>query len=200
MAGSPPPFYGPQPKTNSSSKTLILVIIGVIVLTCIGGIVVAMFGASRLFNNFKPAITCGLAFSHVRLALKDYAAENNGMLPKAESWQDDVRPYLIKVQQKKQDEVKMFGKMDPNGPWGCTGDEGKKTGMAYNLEVAGKKLDSLGPDTILVFEVPEAKPNFAEKYTSRPKTGSPKVMGEERGWVKMPVADGKDGDFQIKMD
>lgn len=133
-------------------------------------------------------IACDNSLEATRLAIRKYASEHDGVLPKAETWQDDVRPYLGELKSPGRD-ARM---MDPQGLWGCyLTDRITMTGMAYNTEMSGRKLDEVIGTKILVFEVEVPKRNAHEPFRRRAHETSPTTRGSgttfHRGWRTMPL-------------
>jgi hypothetical protein len=70
-----------------------------------------------------------------------YAATHDGVLPKAETWQTDTRPYLAEF-------LKPPGVggrvMDPRGDRGCDlSDHKTMSGMAFNSEMSGENIGAI---------------------------------------------------------
>jgi len=84
--------------------------------------------------------------SQLGRGLHGYASENDGRLPPANRWCDAI---LREVGSER-----VF--MSPQDPWGGTVEEGKPNPSSYamNAAVAGKNLNELAQDTVLVFECP----------------------------------------------
>lgn len=61
--------------------------------------------------------------------------------------------------------------------------------MSFNSDLSGKSLKEFKtPDmVIVVYEVPEVKRNASAPYKTRSKEGSPTIMGEQRGWIRIPL-------------
>lgn len=130
-------------------------------------------------------------YESVHESLREYAKEHNGKLPKAATWQEDLRPYVKKA----------IARMKEDGPpeqmgieimnadddkWGCkTGKEGEMTGMYFNDDVSEMKIDDLESKyaTPIIFEAPTAVKNGHRKYEKLDENTSPTFMGERRGWV-----------------
>jgi hypothetical protein len=183
---APPPYAAPAKKSNS--KLIIGLVIGLICICCVLPIVGGGFFLNWIVNKGGPFITCVLAYQQVPAAIEEYAKENGGKLPPAEKWNDVIRPYYVK-QTKGQREVMSMKFMDPNGEWGCP-EVPNKTGMAYNLDVAGKKLaDIKDKSTVLLFESTKTGRNLAAKYTPQPFEKSPFAFQtkERRGWIVVTV-------------
>lgn len=195
MGQTPPPYYAGAPK-KSNTTTVVFIVLGVCAVCCILGVLgiggAAWFG----FTKGKGLIGCAIGFEEARQATFAYAQAHKGMLPKAETWQDDIRPYFAKVAAKNADERNMLGGFKPQGDWVCQNADGPTTGIAFNSSLAGKKLAEI-PDkdqTILFFEVPKTGANLHEPYVERSDDDSPKLMGKPRGWINMAV----EGDAKIK--
>ena len=125
---------------------IILVVVGMCVL---GAIATTWFGFKMWNTNITPMIGCAMNYESVHESLREYAKEHNGKLPKAATWQEDLRPYVKKA----------IARMKEDGPpeqmgieimnadddkWGCkTGKEGEMTGMYFNDDVSEMKIDDL---------------------------------------------------------
>src|SRR5262245_23123327 len=131
MSEYPPPFQGQTVRKNNSTK-IVLIILGIVALTCLGGVAFGAFFVFKVAKQVVPRAGCTIEFTEVRGAIKAYAKEHDGNLPPALSWQDDVRPYLITIQSKDKEKRGPLGGMDVNGSWGCTTPDDKHTGMAFN--------------------------------------------------------------------
>ena len=196
MGSSPPPFMpsSPAKKTN----VVIWVIVGILGIGCLGLIGVGFWGFSVVKNELGPMVQCAVGFNMAGKAIKAYAADHGGVLPKAASWQDDVRPYYVKEMAKEKDNP--FGEMPADGMWGCSF-KGTSTGLAYNSDIAGKKLaDIKDPNTTaLVFEIEKPSLNAHESYKPRDKASGPKIFGDARGWIVVNVS-GNDLQFKAGKD
>lgn len=195
---TPPPFtepVTPSPRKNKTPMILAIVFIALACVCLIPGYFLFKLGAVAVKEGL-PMAQCGIAFEDVRNALKEYAAEHDGMLPKAETWQDDVRPYYAKVVDKHGDDLGPIKPMEADSVWGCTTSLGK-TGIAFNRALSGKKLaDIKDPkSTVLIFETTKASTNVNEEYTKREQSTGPKIMGEHRDWMVMFI-DGEP-DFKV---
>lgn len=185
-----------------------MIVLVCILVPCIGFVVLGgvmwNFGKNTVF----PVVTCAIGFELVRDGIKEYAKEHDGKLPNAETWQDDVRPYYKASLKKDTAEFGPFEPMSPEGAWGCKVEGDQYTGMAFNSDLSGKKLAEIEDKerTVLIFEIEKATTNAHEPYKARPRTTSPKMMGEHRGWVEVPVEgelegiEVKSGTKRIKVD
>jgi len=184
---SPPP-YMPAPK-KSNTGLIIGLIIGGVFLCCVLPIGLMGGGAFWVFNKAKGIVQCGMAFQNVKNGVLKYAAAHDGKLPKAETWQDDVKRYYAESMTPK-DQAGPFEQMSPDGDWGCKESDGTMTGIAFNSDLSGKKLDSIKDQlgTVLLFETERASHNLHEKYKPRPFETSPMMLGKHRGWLKSSVS------------
>ena len=187
MAETPPPYYPGAPK-KSNTTTVVLIVLGVLAVCCILGIAGLAGGGWFVFNKGKTIAACAMGFEDARRSLEAYATDHNGKLPAAKNWQDEIQPYFAKEAAKHPDERKLLGSFPTDGDWGCKNEDGNMTGIAFNAELAGKKINDLPDDTILLFEVPKAGKNLAQPYKELSDTDSPKLFGKPRGWLKIPVA------------
>ncbi len=187
MAETPPPFnpqmdYGK--KKSSNPIIWILVALAAFCMVCLISSGVALFsGMKELSTVGQCPINMGIANS----AIKDYVNEK-GMFPKAETWQEDIRPYYEKKYSKYAEEMKDAGPMkdflgvvEPGKPLPCS--NGKEiTGIFYNKNLSGKKkadFKDIGNEVTL-FEAPgviynangvpfEGKQNSKETAFGKPR-------------------------------
>ena len=124
MGSYPPPFSPPAPRKDNTLK-IVLIILGVAAFMCVLLLGAAGVFGMKFFNqSIKPLAGCAIGFNDVREAMREYAKEHNDTLPAADKWQDEIRPYLVKVLAKnREDKGGIFPELDPNGNWGC--DDGK---------------------------------------------------------------------------
>ncbi len=194
-----PPSYAPPKKSNTG--LIIGLVLGGIGICCVGGIALVLFGGLQFFKNVAPMAECMMNYSAVQKGMDEYAQANNGKLPPAATWQNDLKPYVEKSLAKLKKEAGPFKVMDVNGDWGCTTGE-TKTGMAYNTEIAGKTLEDVRAKALVtVFETPQIGRNQALKFEELPRSSSPKLMGNPRGWIKIVGGrvhmDGRDTDMKF---
>lgn len=112
-------------------------------------------------------------------------------MPKADTWQDDVKSYL-KVDpefQELKDSPFGFEAVTKDGDWCCTVSAEKKTGISFNDDLSGKKLAEIQnpSETPLVFETDKVSRNQHSKYVHQPDETAPKFFGTPRGWFWAPV-------------
>ncbi|MFN8218720.1 MAG: hypothetical protein U0S12_01130 [Fimbriimonadales bacterium] len=201
MGSYPPPFSPPAPRKDNTLK-IVLIILGVAAFMCVLLLGAAGVFGMKFFNqSIKPLAGCAIGFNDVREAMREYAKEHNDTLPAADKWQDEIRPYLVKVLAKnREDKGGIFPELDPNGNWGCDDGKGGKTGMAYNTEIAGKKIAEVKDHsgTILIFEVPDSGTNLAKAYSLQDRSKAPMIMSEHRQWLKLPLEGGDEFNFEVK--
>lgn len=184
----------PRPKSNSLSTILIVVSISCLLLCGLG----TFFAGKQfmgLLGNVGPTIGCALDMEAVRDAVVQYAAEK-GTYPNAETWQDDVKEMVraqIAAAAKKKELPFKVTRMNVDGQWGCmTSEQGQPqvwSTFVYNKTLAGKKPSEVpAPETtVLVFEAPGAGKNISYEYGSKSLGAAPKIMGNEREWLKANV-------------
>ncbi len=198
---TPPPYIPSKPK--SKTGLVIGLVIAAVVVCCVAPIALLGGGAAWLMNNGQSFMTCTMSYTLVPKAVTAYVKKNAGTLPKAAKWQDDVRPFYKKINTRiaEQGGLGPFKLAPVDGDWGCA-EAGETSGMAFNTEVAGKKLaDIKDPaNTIMLFETSKTGKNLAFKYKAEPYEKSPKMMGtaEHRGWFVVMASGelyvfGKDG-------
>lgn len=199
MSHVPPPFSpsAPPQRKDRTGLIILFIILGLIGFCVIGVIALGFFGFSMAKKVGGPMIGCAINFEAARESIMEYAKEHEGKLPNAATWMDDVRPYIAKHLKKDAEATKLFDAkvMSENGDWGCEGENSKMTGMAFNADLSGKLLtDVKDPfNTILIFEIEAPKKNANEVYQPRPKSTSPTIMGENRGWINVPMEGGMRG-------
>lgn len=175
---TPPVYTMNQPK--KPKNTILYIVLSLVGLTavCCGGVVFMMFFALKKAKNL---VGCSMNFAMTLEATKKYARQHDGNLPPAKGWQDAI---LADFDAGGQKVSNFFGGSDPNGNLGCKGDQkSPDTGIAYNKDVAGKKLSDLPSNTIIFFEVKSTERNQALKY--KPQSGmSPQfVENQPRQWL-----------------
>ena len=142
------------------------------------------------FGKLKGFAGCMFVYKDVRTGLLKYADEHGGKLPKAETWQDDVREDYRQSMTPK-DKLGPIEEPSPDGDWGCKLPDGTMTGMAFNSELSGKKVSDIADQvsTIMIFETEHAGKNLHEKFKARPFETSPIMIGStRRGWMQAPVS------------
>lgn len=182
---TPPPYIPSKPK--SKTGLVVGLVIAAVLVCCVAPIALLGGGAAWFMSKGQDFMTCTLSYTLVPKAVTAYIKKNNGTLPKAATWQDDVRPYYKKIHTKltKKEDMGPFKLMPAEGDWGCS-EAGETSCMAFNTELAGKKLaDIKDPgNTIMLFETSKTGKNLAFKFKEEPFEKSPKMMGtsEHRGW------------------
>lgn len=185
MSG-PPPYSPPTAKKNSNT-VLIIVLICVVVVPCLGLIALVFAGYSFVTKTALPMAGCVVTVKAGQQAINKYAAEK-GTYPKAETWQSDIKDYYEKAVQKLNEKDSPISVGEVTKAWVCDpGDNA--TGIAYNSDVAGKKPADIKDKyaTILLFEVEKPSLNAHEAFKERPKSTSPKILGNPRGWIKIGI-------------
>lgn len=160
---APPPYYQNAPKKNRTGLIIGLVL-GGIVVCCIGPLALIGGGGFLMFQKGKDLVKCALAFKMVHTSIEDYAKAHGGKLPDAAKWQDEVTSYYVANVRTHKSDFGPFEAMDAASPWGCTDDQGRLTGMGFNSDLSGKKIDDIKEKvtTILLFEVAKASLNAHE--------------------------------------
>jgi hypothetical protein len=138
-----------------------------------------------------PMAGCAVNFEATRDAIREYAKDHDGRLPNAATWQDDIKEYVNRqLQHKKEVEEMLDAKvMNTEADWGCYINETRTTGIAFNSDLSGKLLTDVKEpwNTWIIFEIEKPRKNAAEKYVPLPNSSSPTMMGEPRGWIRMPL-------------
>ena len=168
----------PRKKNNA----LPFLIIGGVLVCCLGPIAFIGGGSYFAFKGASPIIGCTIAMTGISQAMRDYTAANGGKLPPANSWQTAIAPYYDKSLTK--DEAGPFTIPNSKEPFGC-GEGASKTAFKFNAEYGGKKLSDIKDpnDAILVYETNgPATMNGSGEYKDLGKAASPKIFNAPRGW------------------
>jgi hypothetical protein len=195
VSATPPPFAPPTRKKNT---TLIVVIVLVcLAIPCIGTIALGLMGLNVFNKAIKPAAGCAIAFTDLQRAMERYADDHDGKLPDAAKWQELIKTYYFE-QSSRRDAGPFDVKLAKQGPWGCDTDgDGKlNTGIAFNSQLAGKKLDEIKDpySTVLLFEIEEPALNASMPYKPLPRETGPFILGgERREWFRVNVKGGVEG-------
>jgi len=178
-----------MPPRKSKSNVIVWVIVGGVLGCCVLPIVLVGGGGFWLFNKAKGFAGCAISYSQVQQGLLNYAQAHNGKLPKAETWQDDVREDYRKLMKSKK-EMGPIDQMPAEGDWGCKDSEGVMSGMAFNTDLSGKKLDDIKDrySVVLLFETEHPGKNLHEKFKERDFFTSPKILGKNRGWMQIGLS------------
>ena len=213
MSQTPPPFApsAPPARKDRTLTVVILIIVGLILFCGCGVAILGYFGWGFMKKATGPIIGCTINFEATRDAVLEYAKDHGGRLPKAATWQDDVRSYVVKNLKRDRDIQNVQNVLDakvmnPDGDWGCFISETQTTGIAYNSEVAGKLLTEIADPyaTVLIFEMEKPAKNAARKYEPLPMMSSPKMFGQPRGWIRYPVTgemqgiQGNNGSWRVR--
>lgn len=183
---------------GSPVKIIVLVVLFIVVPCAIGGYLLINFASKtmkQVADTMMPTVSCAKNFEYARDAMLDYANEK-GALPPKENWQALIEPYYRKLAAKMDKEggdvmgADFSLKAWPEGAeWNCKVPDGV-TGVAYNLELAGKKLADIKnkSDAIVLFEVQKPGKNLALTYKEPPRSERPLfMMGERRDWFYIPL-------------
>lgn len=204
---TPPPFnppsYAPPPKKRGPG--LVIAIIVIALLICCGGPLLLLGGAGLWgYQKFGSLITCAISISETRKAILEYEKEK-GHFPPAATWQTDIAPYYKSVieSRKSKEDRGPFKAWNIDENLICT-DNPTPTGIAYNEELAGKKLSDIKDpySTYVLFEVGETGMNLHQAYKRRDRSTWPKMMDSRRPWLELKLrGDVEGGDsktIQIK--
>lgn len=163
---------------------ILFIILGLVGFCVIGFIVLGFLGFNFFKKNIGPMAGCMVSFQVTRDAVIEYAKSHDGKLPNAATWQDDVKEILRRRIKEVADQP-VFETISPDGDWGCKYGDNKMTGIAFNADLSGKALNDVQNawSTPLIFEIEAPRKNANEKFTQRPVSTSPTLMGEHRGWV-----------------
>lgn len=195
MTYAPPPGMGVPQKKGTNPLVWIFVALGA--FCCIG---IIAFGAmtATVFNQTKGMFPCIFSLATLNKSMDAYVKEK-GVFPPAENWQDELAPYYSKNSDDMKNELKdapmgideWANVADINGDFSCN-TSGTKTFIAYNPDIAGKKVTDIADPaaTVMFFETTTTGRNINETYAEKDFSTSPKLMGQPRGWYQM-TADGE---------
>jgi hypothetical protein len=186
----------PAPKKGGLWKVF-LIVGAVLALGCIGICVGGWFLVGRSVGLVAPAVQCMSEISLNQAAIKAYADANDGVLPPAEAWQDEISSFYEAEYAKWEPLQKELGNLPgpsamnisvakPGEAIGCTFGE-PDTGFAYNSDVAGKKLAEVDSSTMLLFETEKKEYNQAMPFVEKDNASSPKIENKARGWFGVSV-------------
>lgn len=203
----PPPFNPYEQSSKKSKKSpwvIVFVILGILLVCCgLPVIGAGVFGAKA----FKGAMKMGGCIANtdrMAEALRKYAENNNGKLPKASEWQVSLAKYFPAVTEDMKQAPMDFWSAE--GEWSCSEGDGK-TGFAFNSKMSEKSIKGLklGEANVAIFETNEVKKNNHSEYKPLDFKLSPLVLGgmsgtvdEHRGWMIVDASGdtyfiGKDG-------
>lgn len=202
MAETPPPFQMPAPPaakaTNSANRTCLIIVLMLVVLCGVFCVIGAVF-MKGFWGQLSSTGGCVATFEMTHDATMAYVAEHNGKFPNAATWQEDTKPYYERLYNKMASEIKdtdmLKGFMPPApGEIQQCNNDGRITGVAFNTEVAGKKVSDFKDPTktVTFFETDQAGKNLAMPYKEMPKSKAPKLMNEERDWIVYFIEGNKD--------
>ena len=175
-------YYSPAPKKNNTGLIIGLVI-GGIFLCCIIPVGALFGGGLWAFKKIQGTAGCMFTFSTVQRAVELYEKDHGGKLPKAETWQDDLRVYYRKSQPA-QNQTGPFSAASAEGEWGCKESDGTMTGMAFNTDLSGKDASKIADavNQVMIFETDRPSKNQHAKYKKLDPVLSPKIFNKPRGW------------------
>lgn len=179
-----------MPQKKSKTGLIIGLVVGGIALLCVLPIaVLGYFGANLVNKKVTPVVGCSVGFVEAQQAMIQYADAHGGRLPKAQTWQDDIRPFFEKVDKNSGVPLKSAKVFPANGDWVCTDEKNTRTGIAFNSKLSGAKISEiLDPSTTpMLFEVERTGTNLSEPYRFRRQDLAPLVLGEHRTWIVMYV-------------
>lgn len=190
----PMPPEGALPRKNSN---WILYLVIALVAVCIITIIAGFFTCRGVINAGRSTVSCMIAAEITATSIKAYAQENDGRLPNASTWQDDIRPYYENLYNRSSEQFAdapqwvsgFFELSAPGEPIICHPDSGEETGLFFNTDISGLVLAEIQDqrNTALIFEVPGPTYNGHEPFVERPFNQSPIVMRSHRGWVNIYV-------------
>jgi hypothetical protein len=165
-------------------------------VVCCGG---TIFGGIWTFGTIKKVSqgigSCTINTKSMHTALRAYSDKNNGELPSAETWQDDLAPLfksaLGKMSERERAQAEEWVKSwQPDGEWSCVDSNNQKTGFCFNTAFSKKKISDLKPSDPIIFETKTIQRNASSPYKALPFSESPfAIMSERRGWIVVGTLD-----------
>lgn len=185
--------YSQQPQVRRRFP-LVAVVLILVAMICIGLIVLVAAVMVPTLRQMGQAGGCGASFSMMRQAVLDYSKEKGGALPNAATWEDDVAPFyqaqydLMVADLKGTPMDRYIPFVKPGEVFTCTDDGGRKTGIAFNKELSGVKLDTITDkaNTVVLFEVPTTGRNQHQPY-ELVRAPKPRMMNTHRDWLVIPL-------------
>lgn len=130
-------------------------------------------------------LDCNFTYGAVSDALGAYLRENDNTLPPKDGWQKALGKHYEAASKEVNVEGSPFSVPALDDKFGCAEGGPEGTGMAYNADVAGKKLDEIPADAVVFFEKP-TRGISTTAYKAPPFLESPKMtilgMTRQRGW------------------
>ena len=193
MSSSPPAFNPPR-STPSGSKLWMWVIIAVVAF-CLIACGIGAFFLKGAVDTIVPVGGCMLTGELVTKATLAYAIENDGRLPNAETWQDDIQPYYERLYDKAQTEmedVPDFFNVEVSRPgaiFECKLKGGRNTGFVFNAELSDVLVDDVEnpASVILIFESWQYGYNASADPSMRADDEPVLIFGDERPWIDIYV-------------
>ncbi len=198
MGATPPQFNPPRQQSSNKIWLWLLLALGVFCIVCaIGG----FFMFRTVMDAGMGLVSCSMNGDLARDSVLAYALDHDGKLPNAATWQDDVRPYYERLYNKLMSDSDLKDVPDffnlkvaaPGAVLECDLGGGKKSGFAYNSQIAGKNTSEFTSPTttIVIWE------NDAPLYNANgdPATRSaipPAIMGDKRDWIDCMIEGQKD--------
>jgi hypothetical protein len=118
----------------------------------------------------------------LNFALRRFA-EKNGRAPNAESWQQELAPFVRNSEGIETPFLKVPA-INLEEPLRCN-PENPETGIAFNKNLSGRPWNDIPGDTATFFEWPKVEMNLSVPFKELPESESPKLVGTPRGWVIM---------------
>ncbi|MFZ4506894.1 MAG: hypothetical protein ACOYON_04265 [Fimbriimonas sp.] len=196
----PPPFNSAPKKKNNA--VVIVMVVGALGLCCVGPVILLGVGGYFGAKVMKSSVDCAVSLAFVNEAVTKYAADK-GTLPNAATWQDDIKPYYAKLMADPDNSTGPITAFKTDEVWVCVDTEGGKTGVAFNKDLSKKKLAHIkDKSTVVIFETEQTGSNLTESYKPKAKDKAPKIFGNPREWITIPVDGelmmGKGAKFDIK--
>lgn len=120
------------PLARSRRAIIAIVLSATVLLIFILGLIAPTFTPYRP----PPQLHCQVHIRNIRTAIIVYAEENNGRLPKSDTWCDLLKPYVY----------------NPDESFVCPETKKEQCSYSFNMNVSGMKLDEIPPDVVLLFE------------------------------------------------
>ena len=196
--------YAEPVKGKNTLLWVILGLAGFCILLCVLGGFFGVRAIQGVAGQAMNMVACGADMQAARASLKRYAAEHDGKLPPADSWQDAAKGYFKaerdKLEESDIEDASRIGVdvkfSDVDGVWGCRVAGGKVQAFVFNEELGGKKISEIkdAADVVLLWEDTQTGRNLKGKYVQKKPTADMAIAGEKREFLKITL----DGEFQLE--
>ena len=197
MAATPPAFNPAQ--QQRSGKNVWIWLILAVVFFCILLIVGIGFMVKSLATTVTSMMSCAMNGELATNAILAYAEENDGQLPNAETWQDDIMANYEQLYANRGEmfdtedlpDLFQFNIAEPGSILTCNSGGEHDTGFAFNSALSGLNMSEIEDpdDTILIWETTTPGYNtFGDPSGRSDDDPALKLYGESRSWVDFLVS------------